>query len=110
MCRLNAVKHKWEYLDQLKTAIEDLHKCSACYLRTQLVDETVRGKTVWVGDVEVFALTGHPKARRCYAWSRRQSKNEKDERFVAMLRIPPVVSPQTAVRISIVADVRKEKK
>ena len=107
---MNAVKHKWEYLDRSKSAIEQLHKCSACYLRTQLVDETVRGKTVWVGDVEVFALTGHPKARRCYAWSRRQNKNDGGERFVAVLRIPPVISPQAAVRISIVADVRKEKK
>lgn len=109
MGRLNAVKNKWEYLDRLKSAVERLPKCSACYLRTQLVDETARGKAVWVGDVEVFALTRHPKARRGYTWSRCEGKNEKDERFVAKLRIPPAVSPQTAVRISIDADVGKQK-
>jgi hypothetical protein len=108
VCRLNAVKSKWNYLDRLKSAIEDLHKCSACYLRTQLVDETVRGETVWVGDVEVFALPGHPKAKICYAWSYRKRKNDEGkERFVAVLEIPPVNSPQTAVRASIISDSKK---
>ena len=98
------MKSKWDYLDRLKLAIEDLHKCSAYYLRTQLVDETVRGETVWVGDVEVFTLTGHPKAKHCYAWNHREGKKDQDERFVAVLEIPPVNSPQTAVRASIVSD------
>jgi hypothetical protein len=64
------VKGKWDYLDRLKLAIEDLHKCSACYLRTQLVDETVRdeivrGEIVWIGDVEVFVspVTSKPASR-----------------------------------------------
>jgi hypothetical protein len=100
------VKNKWEYLDRLKSAIEDLHKCSACYLRTQLVNKIVRGETVWIGDVEVFALTGHRKAKRCYAWSRRERNNENDERFVAVLGIPPITSPETAVRVQIEKDVR----
>jgi hypothetical protein len=105
---LNAVKGKCGYLYQLKSAIEDLHKCSACYLRTQLVDETVRGETVWIGDVEVFALTGHAKAKICYAWNHREGKKDQAERFVAVLEIPPVNSPQTAVRTSIVSDAKKE--
>ena len=105
MCRLNAVISKFDYLDRLKLSIEGLHKCSACYLRTQLVDESVGGKIVWVGDVEVFALTRHPKAKICYAWNDRKEKNDKsEERFVIVLEIPPVNSPQTAVRTSIVSD------
>jgi hypothetical protein len=106
---LNAVKSKLDFLDRLKSAIEGLHKCSACYLRTQAVEETVRGKTLWIGDVEVFALTGHPRAKICYAWSSRKRKNDKDEeRVFAVLEIPPVNSPQTAVRASIVSDAKKE--
>jgi hypothetical protein len=31
------------------------------------VHEVFRGKTVWQGDVEVFDINGHPKAKRCYA-------------------------------------------
>jgi hypothetical protein len=107
---LDAVKNKWDYLCRLKLAIEQLHKCSARYLRTQSVDEIIRGETVWIGDVEVYALTGHPKAKRCYAWKRREEKNDEAERFVVMLKIPPVISPETAVRISIAASVRKDEK
>ena len=95
------MKGKWDYLNRLKSAIEDMHKCTAYYIHTQLVDETVDGKTVWIGDVEVFALVGHPKAKHCYAWSRRYGKNGEGERFVAVLEIPPVTSPKTAVRASI---------
>jgi hypothetical protein len=54
----------------------------------------------WEGVVEVFNLTGHPKAKRCYAWS---YQGNKEEQFVTVLEIPPVVSPQTAVRASIAA-------
>ena len=101
------MKGKWDYLDRLKSAIEDMHKCTAYYLHTQLIDETVGGKTVWIGDVEVFALIGHPKAKHCYAWSRRDGNIGEGERFVAVLEIPPVNSPQTAVRASIVSDSKK---
>ena len=105
MCRLDAVKiinTKFDYLDRLKTAIEDMHKCSACYLRTQLVDESVGGKTVWIGEVEVFTLTRHPKAKMCYAWSSHKGKKaEGEDRIFAVLGIPPVDSPQAAARASL---------
>jgi hypothetical protein len=109
---LNAVKDKFDYLYRLKFEIQRLHECPACYLRTQSVDETIRGagqagdETTWIGDVEVFTLTGHPKAKICYAWSYRKGKNQ-DERVVTVLEIPPVNSPQTAVRASIVSDLEK---
>jgi hypothetical protein len=60
--------------------------------------------------VEVFALSGHPKAKKAYAWSHREGTNGQGERFVAVLEIPPVESPVTAVRASIVADGKKRKK
>jgi len=109
----NRLKDKWDYLYRLKLAIEHLHKCSACYLCTQLVDEIVhdeirRREIVWIGDVEVFTLTGHHKAKHCYAWSRRRGKNDEGkEQFFVVLEIPPVVSPVTAVRASIVADLKE---
>ena len=106
---MNAVRDKWDYLDRLKLAIEDSHKCSALFLRTHLVDETVGEKTAWVGDVEVFALTRHPKAKFCYAWSRRKEKKDEGEQFVIVLEIPPINSPQAAVRSRITLDSQKEK-
>jgi hypothetical protein len=65
------------------------------------------GKTVWEGVVESFALTSHPKAKRCYAWSY-QDKGETQ--YVNVLEIPPVVSPQTAVQAAIIKDVKVNKK
>jgi hypothetical protein len=66
------------------------------------------GKTVWRGDVEVFDLTGHPKAKRAYAWSHLEGPNDQSERFVAVLEIPPVESAEKAVQVQIVKDVRGE--
>ena len=62
------------------------------------------------GDSEVFDLMGHPKAKRAYAWSHCDGKDDQDERFVAVLEIPPVTSAKTAVKISIVSDVKQSKK
>ena len=61
-------------------------------------------KKVLEGVVESFALSNHPKAKRCYAWSY-QDKGETQ--YVAGLEIPPVTSAQTAVRASVVAEGKK---
>ena len=39
----------------------------------------------------------------------RDGKDHSDERFVAVLEIPPVVSLETAVKVAIVAEVRGKK-
>lgn len=73
------------------------------------VHEVFRGETFWEGEVEVFDLHGHPKAKRAYAWSHREGSNDEGERFVTVLEIPPVVSAITAVRASIMSDAKKRK-
>ena len=90
--------------------IQQLHNCGAVYRMTLPVHEVVQGETVWKGEVEVFNLTGHPKAKRAYAWSHREGPNDEGERFVTVLEIPPVVSALTAVQASIMADAKKRKK
>ena len=55
------------------------------------------------------ASLGHPKAKRCYAWSHLDGKHDERTRFVAVLEIPPVNSPETAVRVQIVKDVKEKK-
>ena len=47
---------------------------------------------------------GHPKAKRCYAWSFTEGKQT---RFVTVLEIPPVESAQTAVRAAIAGEAKK---
>jgi hypothetical protein len=61
-------------------------------------------KVAWDGVVEVFRLAGHPKAKRCYAWSFTEGK---ETRFVTVLEIPPVESAQTAVRAAIASEAKK---
>lgn len=104
---LNAVANKQNYLARLQTAIQHLHNCGAIHRETVPVHEVFKGQTVWKGEVEVFDLTNHPKAQRAYGWSHQEGASGKGERFVAVLEIPPVTSPETAVKASIVADSRK---
>lgn len=103
---LNVVENKQDYLARLKLAVEHLHNCGAVHRSTVPVTEVFRGKTIWQGEVEVFDLNGHPKAKLAYAWSHRAGEGDSDERFVAVLEIPPVASPETAVKIAIAAEVK----
>lgn len=57
--------------------------------------------------MEAFEITGHPKATRCYAWSHLDKPDDSDERFMAVLGVPPVDTLLRAVQVSIVADARK---
>jgi hypothetical protein len=104
------VANKQDYLAQVQVAIQQLHQCGAMHRATVPVHEVFRGKTVWQGDVEVFDINGHPKAKRCYAWSHLDGANDERTRFVAVLEIPPVSSPETAVKIAVAAEIRNRQK
>jgi len=64
----NAVANK-EYIERLQMVIRQLHECDAVHIGTQPVKEVFQGQTIWDGRVEVFDVTGHPRAKRAYAWS-----------------------------------------
>ncbi len=85
--------------------VEQLHKCKAEHVESVPITETFRGKTVWHGKVEVFALTGHPKATRCYGWS-----YDEPEQFITILELPPVKSAQDAAKVGIAYQVKKARK
>jgi hypothetical protein len=53
----------------LQEAIKNMHGCDSTWLESVHVTEKFKGRVVWDGEVQVFAITGHPKATRCYAWS-----------------------------------------
>jgi hypothetical protein len=97
-----------DYLAELKAKIRLLHGCDATYRQTVPVKEVFRGKTVWDGDVEVFDLTGHAKAKRCYAWGYPSDKLPGELAVVTVLEIPPVVSPETAVKVAISARIKSD--
>lgn len=94
------------YIGELKTAIRDLHGCEPEYVETVPVTETYHGETLWTGDVEVFTIRGHPRAKRAFAWSHASGKNDKARRYVAVLELPPVDSPQTAVKVAIASEIK----
>jgi hypothetical protein len=95
-----------ERIEQLRLAVETMHHCKARHEASTPILETFRNQKVWEGVVESFALTGHPKAKRCYAWS---FQDNGESQYVTALEIPPVESPITAVRAAIAAEVKKGK-
>jgi len=96
------------YIEALQKAIRDLHGCESTHVETTPVIEVFHGKVVWYGDVDTFDLRGHPIALRCYAWGY-QGEDGKNY-YTAVLRVPPVNSPETAVKASIREQVRNETK
>src|SRR5437879_4379752 len=98
------MENKRDYIPRVQTAVQHLHNCGAQWLRTVHVHEVFQGKTAWDGGVELFILTGHPKAQRAYAWAHLDGPKDEETRFVAVLEIPPVKDAKTAVQVSIVAD------
>jgi hypothetical protein len=69
------------------------------------VREAFQGQTLWQGDVEVFELTGHPKAGRCYGWT-----YGEPEEFMTILELPPVTDAQSAVKVGVAYQIKKARK
>ena len=97
-----------EYIQRLQMVIHHLHKVDSRHIESVPVEEVYQGQVIWRGIVEVFSVTGNPKATRCYAWSHRDGKDDEGERMVAVLGLPPVDSAQKAVQVAIASDVRSK--
>ncbi len=55
--------------------------------RTMAVHEVFQDQTAWKGDLEVFDLTGHSKAKHC-----KGSSYGEPEQFITILELPPADS------------------
>jgi len=93
------------YRQELARVVEAAHG-AALHVRTVRVEETFQGRPAWVGDVEVFALTTHPKAILCFAWGVRRD-DDKGWDVTTVLGVPPVTTPELAVKAAIVAHARQ---
>jgi len=91
-----------DYIERLKQVIFHLHKASPIWVESVPVEEIFVGKTLWKGDVEVFDLTGHPKAKRCYGWT-----HGEPEEFITILELPPVTDAQSAVKVGVSYQIKK---
>jgi hypothetical protein len=88
---------------KLKEAIETVHKCKAQHVHSELVIDLFGEEVAWDGVVDTFDIEGHPKAKRCYAWSFVQ---DGEPQYTTVLEIPPVDSPQSAVKVAIASKAR----
>jgi hypothetical protein len=102
-CRSNRARMS-ERLANIQKAVEKAAECAATHLETVAVVEGFAGQIIWQGEVEIFTLESHAKAKRAYGW---QIGDGKDAQFTAVLEIPPVDSPNTAVRAAIAAKARQ---
>ena len=73
--------------------------CEAQWLRSEHVRDEWRGRTVWEGDVQIFAVKGCATAETAYAWSWQAASGHS--RVAAVLNEGPVRSAGDAVRVSI---------
>ena len=94
-----------DYIGELQAVFVKLHNCDAEYVETVPVVEEWQGETIWQGDVEVFDIRGHPKATRGYGWGYVVNE-EGGRRYFTVLELPPVDSPQTAVKAAIRSEIQ----
>ena len=67
------------------------------------VTEVFRGEVAWEWGRGGFDVSGHPRAKRAFTWSFQEGGKTKT---TAVLEIPPVDGPQTAVKVAIAAKAR----
>jgi hypothetical protein len=91
----------------LQDAIRHLHGVESQHAETVHVREVHAGQLLWEGDIEVFQLVKHPKAKKAYAWS--EATTGAKRRFFAVLHVVGVDTPVAALRASILADAKPPK-
>jgi hypothetical protein len=96
-----------DYIAELADAIRNLYHTEPVYVETVPVKEVFQGQTVWEGEVEVFDLPDLPDVDRIYAWTHETDNADEPRRTVTVLHVPPVVSPELAVRASIIQHFRE---
>jgi hypothetical protein len=92
------------YIEELQDAIRNRFNAEPVYVETVPVKEVFQGQTVWEGEVEVFDLADFDQTTRIYAWSYEAEEVDQPKRTVTVLHVPPVTSPELAVRAAIVKD------
>ena len=88
-------------IHKLKDAIETMHRCKAVHFASEPVIELFRGEVAWDGVVETFDLTGHPRAKRCHAWSYEDKGGNAIPSRCWNCRLS--IRPETAVKVAIAA-------
>src|SRR5690242_16508020 len=83
---------------EMVRVIEYFHNCNAAHVESVPVTGTLRRQMEWNGVVEVFALSGHPRATRAFAWYYQEDGKTKTS---VVLDLPPIKGPESAVKVEI---------
>jgi len=92
-------------IDELRAKIRESYGCDSQHVGSEQVHASFGGRIAWQGTVEVFDLIDHPKAKRAYAWI---YEDHDQNKTVTVLHVPPVDSPQSAVKVAIAATARQK--
>jgi hypothetical protein len=93
-----------DYIEALTHAIKQGFSCEAKHIKTEHIKEVFKGETVWEGEVEVFEITSHPKAKQAYGWGFREDKKAE---FATVLGLPPINNSQDAVKAFIISKTKE---
>jgi hypothetical protein len=91
-------------IEAIRKDVEEHAGCSATHIYSTPVTERYFGQIIWEDIVETFELHGHPKAQRAYGWQFLEGQNAQ---CTVVLGIPPVDSPNAAVKASIAAEAER---
>jgi hypothetical protein len=89
-------------VETLAKVIESQHGGKGAFVRSILVAKPKDDRNAWDGVVHVFNLTGHPTARRAYAWAT-PIQGSKAPRYFAVLHQGQVRGPGDAVTAAVAA-------
>ena len=89
---------------EFREAIKATHGVDSQFVESTPVHLMWEGKSIWKGIVDLFELVDHPKAEHCYAW---RFYNDRQWRYTTVLEIPPVIGPQSAVKVGVAHQIKK---
>jgi len=91
-------------IKKLADGIRSIYGCHAVWLRTHPAHKEWYGEFATDGVVQVYELTGHNRANRCYVWNYQE---HGEWYYTTVLEIPPVSDAESAVRADVARRVKE---
>jgi hypothetical protein len=88
------VQHPDNLIEALKQIIYENHNCAAIHLQSVQIEEFDGDKVLWTGQVEVFKVEGHTKAKIAYGWWQEDSETG----LVTILALTATLDARKAVQ------------
>jgi hypothetical protein len=86
--------HTTKYFEEY---ISSRYHCKAAWIATVPMDKSFRTGIGPKSVVHVFELSGHKRAKRCYAWT----YEDAGWHYATVLGVPPVINAESAVRAAL---------